>query len=126
MNDDVREIVARVGMEAWGQEFSGDFGEPALRWDDIDEADQMSHRRIADAILAALADAGYAVVERDRVERLIAVGEAVEVWLADAKTMLPSQLVRMSPEARRYLQQVIDLEYPFLPGDLDPLPERGE
>ena len=65
MNDDVREIVARVGMEAWGQEFSGDFGEPALRWDDIDEADQMSHRRIADAILAALAEAGYVVVANE-------------------------------------------------------------
>ena len=114
MSDDVREIVARaVCWEFW--------------FDSCDASNQVAcwHKE-ADAILAALTDAGYVVVGRDRVERLIAVGEAVEVWLADAKTMLPSQLVRMSPEARRYLQQVIDLEYPFLPGDLDPLPKRGE
>ena len=126
MNDDVREIVARAGMEAWGQEFSGEFGEYALHWDDIDEAYQMSHRLIANAILAALADKGRGLydinaevkVDRERFERQRNVTEAAYEWV--------NSPLGDGVEIERVEKRLVSLVDALQPGDLDPIPERGE
>ena len=123
MSDDVRAVVAKVGMEAWGQEFSGDFGEPALRWDDIDEADQMSHRVVADAILAALAEAGKVVVDRERFERVMLVAQNAR----DHFRSMHGGQDTASDYRRRALEFDLGASIKALKvDDLDPLPERGE
>ena len=104
MNDDVRDVIARI---VWTNHVRLPGEWPYEAGNDLEHG---IANDTADAILTALADKGYVVVERERFERVrcIAAGAfGVESEYG-------------CPESR-----AVETVTLFI-GDLEPLPERGE
>ena len=123
MNDDVREIVAQVLYQITSQ-YATVF---ELKVGATDETPGMEiDRHAADAILAALADKGRGLydinaevkVDRERFERQRNVTEAAYEWV--------NSPLGDGVEIERVEKRLVSLVDALQPGDLDPLPERGE
>ena len=116
MNDDVRRIIAEeLNAELKRRcDYNGS--------DFVDEAED---------VLAALTDAGYAVVERNRFERLRAYVVADQefsqsdtwsgIWSDDDVTRAAVNLQYAGRKQRRR-----EAHYAITLGDVEPLPKRGE
>ena len=119
MNDDVREIVARA-MTGYRVEVNK---QGLVRDAPIHILDANA---ISDTILAALADKGRGLydinaevkVDRERFERQRNVTEAAYEWV--------NSPLGDGVEIERVEKRLVSLVDALQPGDLDPLPERGE
>ena len=117
MNDDVRVMILDVIWQKRRGEGS------ALNTDEA--------ANVADTILAALAEAGYVVVERNRFERLRAYVVADQefsqsdtwsgIWSDDDVTRAAVNLQYAGRKQRRR-----EAHYAITLGDVEPLPKRGE
>lgn len=110
MSDDVREIVAKELYSRWERLDSENWPDGVVNWRGRSEMEKNHYRAQADAILSALDKAGKVVVERERFERL---RDAARHW-------------SVHTENRFDYYGSGERGHGLKPGDLDPLPERGE
>ena len=69
--DAVREIVAKNIWARWTSQLVSETTEGVLKWSARSEIERETYRRMADAILTAITEAGYSVVETAEYQALI-------------------------------------------------------